>query len=327
MRKASFILLSYNQQDCVQSAVQAVLNQAGDPLEIFISDDCSDDQTFSRIQEAVVGYRGPHLVTVQQTERNLGICAHLNRCIQLSSGDPIIAAAADDISRPDRADKVLQAFRRDDVVLVHSSVEPVGDEDARVDFLERAAPAILFLRDWHLRECATSMSLYVGATGAWRRSLFDKFGPLPEDGPYEDLILGFRAALTGKIAYIDLPLVSYTVGSGASFYHRQPSSFAEYRKLRRSAVAREISTLHQRRADALRVGLGDRDAVTAAITRRLKKLEVILDGFDYGFAELMIKRRRNPLRAWQLQARMNRDMRREFARLTEEKRRTTEGQA
>ncbi|BCJ92365.1 hypothetical protein IZ6_31000 [Terrihabitans soli] len=150
---------------------------------------------------------------------------------------------------------------------------------------------------------------------------------MPEDGPYEDLILGFRAALTGKIAYIDLPLVSYTVGSGASFYHRQPSSFAEYRKLRRSAVAREISTLHQRRADALRVGLGDRDAVTAAITRRLKKLEVILDGFDYGFAELMIKRRRNPLRAWQLQARMNRDMRREFARLTEEKRRTTEGQA
>src|SRR5687768_3609370 len=99
MSRASFILLSYNQQDCVQAAVQAALNQVCKPLDILISDDCSTDQTFSRIEEVVAGYRGPHTVNVQKTERNLGICGHLNRCIQQTSGDPIIGAAGDDVSR------------------------------------------------------------------------------------------------------------------------------------------------------------------------------------------------------------------------------------
>ena len=60
---------------------------------------------------------------------------------------------------------------------------------------------------------ARSMKLYLGATGAWHRGLYEKYGQINE-GCYEDLVMGFRAALEGKVHIIPEKLVVYRIGSG-----------------------------------------------------------------------------------------------------------------
>ena len=55
----------------------------------------------------------------------------------------------------------------------------------------------------------------IGASMAWDRRLWDAFGPLPEAALIEDRPIAFRAALEGRIAWLDEPLVDYRVG-GAS---------------------------------------------------------------------------------------------------------------
>ena len=45
----TFALFTYNQERYVREAVEGVLAQTYEPLEIIISDDCSTDMTFSII--------------------------------------------------------------------------------------------------------------------------------------------------------------------------------------------------------------------------------------------------------------------------------------
>jgi hypothetical protein len=49
----------------------------------------------------------------------------------------------------------------------------------------------------------------LGAAHAWRRELFDVFGPLDEQVIREDAAIPFRAALLGNVLYVDEVLVRY----------------------------------------------------------------------------------------------------------------------
>jgi hypothetical protein len=48
-----------------------------------------------------------------------------------------------------------------------------------------------------------------GASNAWRRKVFDVFGPLRPDLVFEDRVIAFRAALLGEIRHVPEPLVYY----------------------------------------------------------------------------------------------------------------------
>ena len=47
----SFLLLTYNQENYIQDAINGALAQTYSPLEIIISDDCSTDGTYKKIEE------------------------------------------------------------------------------------------------------------------------------------------------------------------------------------------------------------------------------------------------------------------------------------
>ena len=69
----SLILLTYNQEKFVSQAVIAALSQRCDPLEILITDDCSNDRTFDIVQDIVKNYNGPHKVLLNRNNKNLGL--------------------------------------------------------------------------------------------------------------------------------------------------------------------------------------------------------------------------------------------------------------
>ena len=62
----------YNRRDLVQRALQSVLTQDIDDLDILVVDNCSDDGTW----EALTAYRDPRLRLVRN-ERNVGLFGNL----------------------------------------------------------------------------------------------------------------------------------------------------------------------------------------------------------------------------------------------------------
>lgn len=262
----TIIVMTYNQQDFVAEAIRSVLAQEGPPLDILISDDCSTDRSFAVAEATVAGYSGPHRVEMNRNPVNLGITAHLNRCIALAQGEILIVAAGDDISLPQRARRIRDTFAETDALLVHSRVEvfPPITPARRLPH-DRA----LFLRSTDLAAAATSIALYIGATGAWHRDLFRKYGPLPDRDVYEDLILGFRAALEGRVAFIDEALVRYRFEAGVSQADSGPLTPGAWRGARLRALRRNRAVMAQRLVDAHTYGMQDSDPVVRRLRREL----------------------------------------------------------
>ena len=250
-RTYSYCLLTYNQSDTVAEAVRSALAQDCAPMQIVISDDCSKDDTFLEIEKAVQGYDGPHSVIVNRNDVNLGLVGNIHRVHELSSGDVIIAAAGDDISLPHRSRRIMETFDAENPLLVCSHAFVLGPDGSE---LSGAFHKIPFYQTWTLDTIAVSSSLYIGATGAWARELYSRYGPLDAD-TYEDLVLGFRAALENRVSVIPEKLVYYRLGNGitsAAGYSADPATFKKHRA--RSFVVL-AAVLAQRQRDAMTFGL------------------------------------------------------------------------
>lgn len=213
--KVSLLVLAYDLEPYVREACTAALAQDYPNLEILFTDDNSSDGTFEVMCEIAAGYHGPHTIRLNRNPSNLGVVEHVNRAMELTSGDILIMASGDDVSLPNRVSIIASSFAAEGSapLLVHSAAEAI---DAHGEPAAPWEPAPLARGGLSLAEIATSNSLYLGATGAWSRQLWHRFGPLRARYAYEDLCIGFRAALIGDIAYIDAPLVRYRVGVGMS---------------------------------------------------------------------------------------------------------------
>jgi hypothetical protein len=257
----SYCLFTYNQSKTVADAVKSALNQDCTPLQIVISDDASQDDTFSIIEQSVADYDGPHDVVLNRNPKNLGLAGHMDHLHDLCAGDVIIAAAGDDTSHPDRCHRIMRAFEDHNPLLVCSHATVVDPKGAELlgDF-HRA----VFYRPWDLSKVAGSNSLYIGATGAWVRKLYTKYGAFDPEA-YEDLVLGFRAALEGRVHVIEEKLVNYCLGSGitsSADYLDDPIAFNTHRT---QSFVVQAAILRQRLKDAQTYGLDTNSNVWSVI--------------------------------------------------------------
>ncbi|MEW6406693.1 MAG: glycosyltransferase family A protein [Chloroflexota bacterium] len=94
----NFYIIAYNQERFVAEAVAGALAQTYSPLEVVLSDECSDDRTFAIMQDMARAFKGPHKIVLNRNEKHLGVGAHINRILELCTGDWIVASAGDDVS-------------------------------------------------------------------------------------------------------------------------------------------------------------------------------------------------------------------------------------
>lgn len=237
-QQISFVLLAYNQEGFIRDAVESVLAQDYGCLEIILSDDASTDATFEVMSEIAAAYQGPHKVILRRNVTNLGLINHLVSAIEVTTSKYIIAAAGDDISETHRASAIARVLESDPLLVCsgYSTIDATGRPVAHARIDED-------ILSGDIRRIAVSTALYVGATAAWHRDLFRMFPPISLQGSYEDLVLGYRAALLGRIEYIPESLVRYRVGGGMTTTRTDWKMAAQ-----RTATAR-ISSLQQRLLD------------------------------------------------------------------------------
>ncbi len=276
---ATFILLSYNQQDTVVAAVQSVLDQDCDPIEILISDDASTDDSFARIKETVDAYSGPHHVTARCNPQNIGVNRHLDLAMELATSDLTIWAAGDDINMHNRGRSVIDAHRKTGALLIFSDARTVTERGVQGSQAYRRAT---LYHPHTLLDVARSFSLYLGATAAWHKDLFRKYGGLPKERAHEDLILGFRAALEDRFHYIEEELIVYREHGGVSSHLSRHGSKMENRARRCAILNGQYTVLNQRFADAQTFGFPPEAPIVREIVRLRDRMAMRLSYYEGG---------------------------------------------
>ncbi len=200
------LVVTFNQRDFIEEALASVLAQTYRPLQVVVSDDCSTDGTFEKIAEFLQS-SGRTDIEAVQTPRNGGLGANLNLAVSHARGEIVVAFAGDDFSVPERCAELVREFgaRADGVFAVTSDAY-------RCD---RAGTITGYEFGWRHGETVEAGKFWssgvstCGAATAYRREVFDVFGPLQPGMNWEDQVWPLRAALLGKIGWIRHPLVFY----------------------------------------------------------------------------------------------------------------------
>jgi len=244
----TLVVFAYNQERFIEDACRAALEQTYSPLEIIFSDDYSSDQTFELIKSVTKNYCGPHQIVLNRNPHNFGLIGHVNKLFEMSSGDLIVVAAGDDISLPDRVECLADAFNQSErkALVIHSCATKINDLNIDIGIFVPPVAGRIMTNN----ELADSGSLYIGATAAWNKVLYNEFGPIVFKDAYEDLVFGFRALIKNSLVYVDKPLVRYREGVGISTHAEHPIlAFRSRMAIRRKKLKIFLDVYEQRLKD------------------------------------------------------------------------------
>lgn len=142
----SVICLCYNHVCFVEEALNSILKQTYQNIEIFIVDDASKDESKDQINEIIANYELKILqnnkrllpIRIFNNPKNLGNCASFNRALAQSKGKYIIDFATDDILLPTHIEELVNAFEKLDesvgVVFTNAMYINEVSEDIKTHF-------------------------------------------------------------------------------------------------------------------------------------------------------------------------------------------------
>lgn len=104
--KITCVITTFNRRKYIARAIESVLNQTYQNIEVIVVDDCSADDT----ADVVRGIRDPRLRYWRQPE-NRGACQARNRGVELSTGDYVGFLDDDDVWLREKAYRQAELIR------------------------------------------------------------------------------------------------------------------------------------------------------------------------------------------------------------------------
>ena len=258
-----------DQDRYVADALDSLFAQTYTPLQIVVCDDASTDATYAVVAERVAAYDGPHEIEVRRNETRRGIETY-NRLMEMARGAFVVIAHSDDVSLPHRVERLVEAWRRHGVSMVSSDAVIIDSNGVRLrPFADPGETYDVSLESISSKGWNKAL---LGATLAWERAVFDRFGPLSRASTAvsTDWILPFRAGLLRGVHYVAEPLLLYRAhlqSRSHKFLHDAADPAAEHERNLGNATAQftyMLKTLSRFRAQP-----GNDDARLADIERRL----------------------------------------------------------
>jgi len=192
----SVVIPTYNRGHSLAAALDSVLEQSIQPLEIIVIDDGSTDDTSTLLQE-----RYPDVMSYRQS--NHGVSHARNRGIESARGDYIALLDSDDAWYPGKLEAQLKELERDSTTRLCHTDEHWIRNGKRVNQRFRHAKRGGKIFQHCLPLCAISPS-----ASLIHRSVFDDIGYFDEELPAcEDYDFWLRLTAIEPVAYCDAPLV------------------------------------------------------------------------------------------------------------------------
>ena len=126
----SVFMPAYNQEDYIGEAIESVLGQTYENLQLVIGDDSSTDGTW----EIIESYRRLHPTRIEafRNTANLGITGNCNAVLARCRGDYVVFTAGDDLYTPDKISAQLSLMEADpQMVLCYHDIEVFDSESNR----------------------------------------------------------------------------------------------------------------------------------------------------------------------------------------------------
>lgn len=179
--KVSIIIPAFNTEGFIISAIESVLNQSWQNIELVIVNDGSTDNTQEIIDYFVGKFPGKVISVIQ---RNLGAAAARNAGLKIASGQYIQFLDADDILPADKIEKQLKILEKNPDCIVgcrwirfrQSVSNTIGTEGPHESITKDMSP-LEWLLQYH------TMLIHAWLTP---RDLIDRSGPWREDLSYND---------------------------------------------------------------------------------------------------------------------------------------------
>lgn len=229
----SVVMPAYNAEKYVQRAVESILEQTFQDLELVIVDDASTDRTLEIIKGlAVTDAR----IRVFHNAENLGVSDTTNFGVSKARADLIGRMDADDMSDPTRFEKQIAVLRANPHFAVVGSFASHTNDRGQILSLSPTGPRSEAQFD-DLRLSGETTMVF-GGTALFRKDLFEKAGGYdPSIGSGEDVELFDRMANLGPIVSIPEPLLLYRLHQ-TSLVQR---TFLDGRRVHRFIKARRVA--------------------------------------------------------------------------------------
>jgi len=197
----SIFLVSYQQKDYILESLNSALSQDCRYLEIVIADDGSTDGTREIIEARIKNYTGPHKIVLLPQEPNLGLVANVNRAMAKCSGEVLVMCSGDDVLKPNRASLAAQEFKLSLNLMAQFVNLEVINSDSKIirSRWSKIKNKMIFSHHFKTHEVFAGLPFFVGASGAYRRTLLECFGPISTSLDAEDATLCLRALMLGEV--------------------------------------------------------------------------------------------------------------------------------
>ena len=106
----SICVASYNQEKYIYECLDSILKQSYSNIEILISDDHSNDETFEKIKKFFIKNKDRFKIKIFRQNKNLGISKNFNFLYKYASGDYIVFLGGDDMMKKERIKKQVRAL-------------------------------------------------------------------------------------------------------------------------------------------------------------------------------------------------------------------------
>lgn len=124
----SVIMPVYNAARFLKAAIDSILNQTEQHLELIIVNDGSTDNS----EEIILAYDDERIVYVRQENKGEGAAREV--ALRLAKGDFITFQDGDDISLPYRLELLKKRFTSPDIGLIHSDMLLIDDIDRPIGY-------------------------------------------------------------------------------------------------------------------------------------------------------------------------------------------------
>ncbi len=213
----SVAMATYNGARFLRAQLDSIAAQTILPAELVVTDDQSTDDTETIVEAFAAA--APFAVRFHRNTERLGFARNFGRAIGLCRSDLIFLCDQDDVWQPDKVARMRDAFADDDVLLAYHNATVINAASEELypfydAATERAALDVRPMHPWHAS---------FGMTQAFRASLREHDDLWPESLNHVDLLneilahdqwYFFLAQLTGRVAFVDRPLVGYRQHGG-----------------------------------------------------------------------------------------------------------------
>jgi glycosyltransferase involved in cell wall biosynthesis len=195
--RVSAVIPVFNSERFLAEAIESVLRQTHPRMECIVVDDGSEDNSV-----AVARSFGERVSVVEQS--NAGVAAARNRGAAEAHGEVLAFLDADDVWRPERVERQLEAMRRHGAEAVLCASTVIGERPpmGRYVRLRPPQPTLETLLLWRGTVVSPGSCLLIG------HEAFDGMGGFdPTLSSVDDWELLTRLVRRGRLAYVDELLV------------------------------------------------------------------------------------------------------------------------